>query len=60
MIGNWSVSRSMGIHRSDETGQSIRKRRMSRNRESLELQQMPTMAQKMEDLGPLPPPSPSP
>uniref|UniRef100_A0A914H4V0 Anion exchange protein n=1 Tax=Globodera rostochiensis TaxID=31243 RepID=A0A914H4V0_GLORO len=45
---------SMGIHRADETGQSIRKRRMSRNRESLELQQTPQLstAQRMEDLAP--------
>ncbi|KAL3102970.1 hypothetical protein niasHT_025878 [Heterodera trifolii] len=50
-----SLWMSMGIHRADETGgQSIRKRRMSRNRDSLELQQMPQLStmQRMEDLAP--------
>jgi hypothetical protein len=45
--------RSMGIHRAEEARQSIRKRRLSRNRESLELQGItaPPENQNMEDLG---------
>jgi hypothetical protein len=48
----------MGIHRAEEARQSIRKRRLSRNRESLELQGItapPEPSQNMEDLANLAP-----
>ena len=52
-----SLWMSMGIHRAEEARQSIRKRRLSRNRESLELQGItaPPENQNMEDLANLAP-----